>query len=54
MLQKSESDARHGGFDFREAHEAAPADLQELLDRHESLVGCAASATSCLPPVCSP
>ena len=34
-----ESDARYGGFDFRSAHEKAPADLQELLDEHESLVG---------------
>ena len=33
----SESDARHGGFDFRAAHEAAPADLRELLDNTESL-----------------
>eukprot|EP00935_MAST-01C_sp_MAST-1C-sp1_P000662 g662.t1 len=32
-----ESDARHGGFDFRAAHEAAEADLQELLDNTESL-----------------
>ena len=33
----SESDARYGGFDFRAAHEAAPADLRELLDNTESL-----------------
>ena len=32
-----ESDARYGSFDFRAAHAAAPADLQELLDQHESL-----------------
>ena len=32
-----ESDARFGSFDFRAAHAAAPADLQELLDQHESL-----------------
>ena len=32
-----ESDARYGGFDFRAAHEAAPADLRELLDNTESL-----------------
>ena len=29
---RAESDARYGGFDFRAAHEAAPADLRELLD----------------------
>ena len=34
---ESESDARHGGFDFRAAHEQAPADLRELLDNTESL-----------------
>ena len=34
----AESDARHGGFDFRAAHEAAPPDLQRFLDQHESLV----------------
>ena len=33
----SESDARYGSFDFRAAHAEAPADLQELLDQHESL-----------------
>ena len=33
----AESDARYGSFDFRAAHAAAPADLQELLDQHESL-----------------
>ena len=33
----AESDARYGGFDFRAAHEAAPADLRELLDNTESL-----------------
>ena len=32
-----ESDARYGSFDFRAAHAEAPADLQELLDQHESL-----------------
>ena len=32
-----ESDVRYGSFDFRAAHAAAPADLQELLDQHESL-----------------
>ena len=32
-----ESDARYGSFDFRAAHATAPADLQELLDQHESL-----------------
>ena len=32
-----ESDARYGSFDFRAAHAAAPADLQQLLDRTESL-----------------
>ena len=35
--QNPESDARYGSFDFRAAHAAAPADLQELLDQHESL-----------------
>ena len=34
---RPESDARYGSFDFRAAHAAAPADLQELLDQHESL-----------------
>ena len=34
---RAESDARYGGFDFRAAHEAAPADLRELLDNTESL-----------------
>ena len=34
---QTESDARYGSFDFRAAHAAAPADLQELLDQHESL-----------------
>ena len=34
---KKESDARHGGFDFRAAHEESPADLRELLDNTESL-----------------
>ena len=34
---RAESDARYGGFDFRTAHEAAPADLRELLDNTESL-----------------
>ena len=38
MLYVAESDARHGGFDFRAAHEAAPPDLQRFLDQHESLV----------------
>ena len=33
----AESDPRFGGFDFRAAHEEAPADLQALLDQHESL-----------------
>ena len=33
----AESDARYGSFDFRAAHAAAPVDLQELLDQHESL-----------------
>ena len=37
MFYVAESDARHGGFDFRAAHEAAPADLRELLDNTESL-----------------
>eukprot|EP00935_MAST-01C_sp_MAST-1C-sp1_P001514 g1514.t1 len=32
-----ESDARYGSFDFRVAHAEADADLQELLDQHESL-----------------
>ena len=32
-----ESDARFACFDFRAAHEGAPADLQELLDNNESL-----------------
>ena len=35
--QNPESDARYGSFDFRAAHATAPADLQELLDQHESL-----------------
>ena len=34
----AESDARHGGFDFREAHAAAPNDLKQVLDNTESLV----------------
>ena len=34
---RAESDARYGGFDFRAAHEAAPADLRDLLDNTESL-----------------
>ena len=34
---RAESDARYGGFDFRAPHEAAPADLRELLDNTESL-----------------
>ena len=34
---QTESDARYGSFDFRAAHAEAPADLQELLDQHESL-----------------
>ena len=34
---RAESDARYGGFDFRAAREAAPADLRELLDNTESL-----------------
>ena len=33
----TESDARHGSFDFRAAHATAPVDLQVLLDQHESL-----------------
>ena len=37
MPTNPESDARYGSFDFRAAHAAAPADLQELLDQHESL-----------------
>ena len=37
ILLPAESDARYGGFDFRAAHEAAPADLRELLDNTESL-----------------
>ena len=36
-MRATESDARYGSFDFRAAHAAAPADLQELLDQHESL-----------------
>ena len=36
-LYVAESDARHGGFDFRAAHAEADPDLQELLDSHESL-----------------
>eukprot|EP00935_MAST-01C_sp_MAST-1C-sp1_P002370 g2370.t1 len=32
-----ESDARHGGYDFRAAHAAAPTDLRLLLDNNESL-----------------
>ena len=36
-LRATESDARFGSFDFRAAHEAAPADLQQLLDGTESL-----------------
>ena len=35
--RQKESDARHGGFDFRAAHEESPADLRELLDNTESL-----------------
>ena len=31
-----ESDARFGSFDFRAAHEQAPADLQELLDNDDA------------------
>ena len=34
---RAESDERFGAFDFRAAHAEAPADLQELLDQHESL-----------------
>ena len=37
FVVRAESDARYGGFDFRAAHEAAPADLRELLDNTESL-----------------
>ena len=37
MPTNPESDALFGSFDFRAAHAAAPADLQELLDQHESL-----------------
>ena len=37
MVLLHESDVRYGGFDFRAAHAEAPADLQELLDQHESL-----------------
>ena len=37
LFGRAESDARYGGFDFRAAHEAAPADLRELLDNTESL-----------------
>ena len=37
LLHGTESDARHGGYNFRAAHEAAPSDLQELLDNNESL-----------------
>ena len=33
----AESDARHGSFDFRAAHEQTDADLRELLDNTESL-----------------
>ena len=38
QTNQHESDARYGGFDFRAAHEEAPADLQQLLDNNESLV----------------
>ena len=37
FFHRAESDARYGGFDFRAAHEAAPADLRDLLDNTESL-----------------
>ena len=36
-VHATESDARYGSFDFRAAHAEAPADLQALLDQHESL-----------------
>ena len=40
----AESDARYGGFDFSTAHANAPgADLQALLDNHESLVRASSS-----------
>ena len=34
---RAEADTRYGAFDFRQAYEDADADLQELLDSHESL-----------------
>ena len=34
---QKEADPRFGAFDFSAAYEEAPADLQELLDSHESL-----------------
>ena len=37
ILGTAESDARFNSFDFREAHAAAPPDLQQLLDNTESL-----------------
>ena len=37
ILLVHESDARFGAFDFRTGRAEAPADLQELLDTHESL-----------------
>ena len=36
-LDVAEADPRFGAFDFSSAYEEAPADLQELLDSHESL-----------------
>ena len=45
----AESDARYGSFDFRAAHAGAPADLQELLDQHESLVSACASVSGACP-----
>ena len=37
MVLVHESDPRFGAFDFRSAREKAPADLQDVLDNHESL-----------------
>ena len=37
MVLLHESDIRHGGFDFRAAHEEAANDLKQLLDSNESL-----------------
>jgi hypothetical protein len=37
ILLVHETDSRHGAFDFRAGRDEAPADLQQLLDSHESL-----------------